>query len=175
MNHAITGDSVVAGVDGPPGSTRAVEWAAREASRMHRPLILVHQVYAKPLLGAPFARRAAPRVRVTVESSLDGPIPLLVNKSGTARVVALGLADRSALRDLLAVHGRSPVTVVHRREPAGPAGRGGHCGANSTWPRRSGSCPTRSAPRRATTPGVRCWTVPRPRGGSSTPRSRCGR
>ena len=149
MDFAATGNGIVVGVDGSPGSQRAVEWGAREASRMALPLILVHgfgipgafageavppgdwlsahEVYAEGLLADArrLAWRIAPDLPVTVESSVDGPIPLLVKKSGTARMLVLGSAGRGALRDLLigstalalAGHARSPVTVVRGREP----------------------------------------------------------
>ncbi|WP_435069207.1 universal stress protein [Amycolatopsis thermoflava] len=153
MDFAGAGNSVVVGVDGSPGSQRAVGWGAREASRMALPLILVHgfgipdafageavppgdwlsahELHAERLLAG--ARRQAwridPDLPVTVEASLDGPIPLLVKKSDTARMLVLGSAGRSALRDLLigstalalAVHGHSPITVVRGGEPASDA------------------------------------------------------
>ncbi|GAB3572432.1 universal stress protein [Amycolatopsis endophytica] len=148
MRFAHTGDTVVVGVDGSPGSRRAVAWGAGEAARMALRLVLAHgfgipdafgeelpgdllsahQAHADRVLAdaGRLARRAGPRTSITVESSPDGPIPLLVKKSDTARMLVLGSAGRSALRDLaigstalaLAMHGHSPITVVRGPEPA---------------------------------------------------------
>ncbi|GHE81461.1 universal stress protein [Amycolatopsis deserti] len=149
MDCAGTGTSVVVGVDGSPGSQGAVGWGAREASRMGLQLVLVHgfgipdafagepvprgnwlsahEMHAERMLAD--ARRLAwridPGLLVSVESSLDEPIPVLVKKSVTARMLVLGPAGGSPLRDLLvgptalalAVHGHSPITVVRGREP----------------------------------------------------------
>ncbi|HJQ48046.1 MAG TPA: universal stress protein [Amycolatopsis sp.] len=116
---------VVAGIDGTPGSRRAVLWAADEAARRHAPLEIVH-AYGIPdafygeampprdwldarraesqdllLESAAAATTRNPGLRVHPESVLDAPIPLLVRRSGEAGMLVLGSAGRGALGELL--------------------------------------------------------------------------
>ena len=117
---------VTAGIDGSPGSLRAVRWAAEEAVRWHAPLRIVHAFgipgafYGESmpprdwldarrsesqellLASAQAASRVHPGLEVRTESSLDAPIPLLVRCSGEAGMLVVGSAGRGVLGDLLA-------------------------------------------------------------------------
>ncbi|HVV29843.1 MAG TPA: universal stress protein [Mycobacteriales bacterium] len=135
---------IVAGVDGSPNAVRAACWAADEAARRGAPLVLfngfgVADALAKPdgsgagwieaqgLHGTAVlkeaelvVRRRHPGLEVTLETSVDPPIPVLTERSGQARLVVLGSAGRGAVGDLLAAstgtalaaRSRCPVVVV---------------------------------------------------------------
>ncbi|HVW43247.1 MAG TPA: universal stress protein [Amycolatopsis sp.] len=135
---------VVAGIDGSPGSRRALLWAADEAARRHAPLAIVHAFgvpdafYGESLpprdwldarsaesedllrASAEAATAQHPGLTVRTESSLDAPIPLLLQRSGAARMLVVGSAGRGFFGDLLsgsvagalAAHARCPFAVV---------------------------------------------------------------
>lgn len=141
-------DPVVVGVDGSPGARRAVSWGADEAAERHLPLLLVHGFGVPdsfPGEGTPppewladrerrsrdwlaeavgIAERAHPGLEVSAGSFSDPPIPLLIKQSGSARMIVVGSAGRSALGDVamgstaisLAAHGHCPVAVVRGRD-----------------------------------------------------------
>ena len=117
---------VVAGIDGLPGSRRAVLWAADTAARRHTALEIVHAfgipdafygdshppqdwLDARRAESGAMLRESAeaasarhPDLTVHIESSVDAPIPLLVRRSGEAAILVVGSVDRGLLGDLLA-------------------------------------------------------------------------
>lgn len=116
---------IVVGVDGSPGSRRAVLWGADEAARRHVPMTLVHafgipdafygetmppkdwldirQAESRSLLreAAELAGRVHPGLAIATESSVDAPVPFLLRWSGAAKLLVLGCAGRGELGDLL--------------------------------------------------------------------------
>lgn len=140
---------IVVGVNGTAGAVRAAAWGADAAVQRHAPLLLLHAlgvpdafsgetVPPREWLEAKEAQSrdwlaearevvagAHPALDVRTESFLDVPVPLLLERSSSARMVVLGSAERSLLGDLvlgatavtLAAHARCPVAVVRGREP----------------------------------------------------------
>jgi nucleotide-binding universal stress UspA family protein len=136
---------IVVGVDGSTSALDAVKWAAQECARHRVPLRLVHG-FLLPTRGYPeiimtgnevrqamenqarqwleaaaeTARAAAPDVVVETALVLEGPVPLLVDESGEARLVVLGSQGLGGFTGLLvgstavalAAHGKCPVVVV---------------------------------------------------------------
>lgn len=135
---------IVAGVDGTPASLRAVAWAAEEAALRYAPLHVVNafgipdafygeamppqvwldsrrsesEAIMREAVAA--AEQAHPWLTVEQESSLDAPIPLLIQRSGDATMVVVGSAGRGVLGDLifgstaaaLTAHAECPVAVI---------------------------------------------------------------
>ncbi|NKQ52049.1 universal stress protein [Amycolatopsis sp. K13G38] len=117
--------AVVVGIDGTPASVRAVRWGAREAALRHAPLTIIHafgipdafygeamppgtwlrsrQQASQALLeeAAVAATSAHLGLAVRTESSVDAPIPMLLQRSREARMLVLGSAERGVLGDLL--------------------------------------------------------------------------
>ncbi|MCN9242216.1 universal stress protein [Streptomyces sp. RY43-2] len=109
---------VVAGVDGSAESLSAAEWAAREALRRGRPLLLVHAFRRHPRQqadasenGAPprdvlraaaeHLRRACPGVRVADEP-VEGPAPeALLRAAEDAELLVVGSRGLSGIKGLL--------------------------------------------------------------------------
>ncbi|MEV5986652.1 universal stress protein [Streptomyces sp. NPDC052051] len=109
---------VVAGVDGSVESLSAAEWAAREALRRGRPLLLVHAFRRRPRQqadasenGAPprdvlrsaaeHLRRACPGVRVADEP-VEGPAPeALLQAAEKAELLVVGSRGLSGIKGLL--------------------------------------------------------------------------
>ena len=114
-------------VDDSAGSRRAVVWGAEEAVRLNAPLLLVHAAgHPDTFPGETHKRRAevllrkarlevervCPRLDVWTESSSESPIPLLLARSGAARLIVLGASTRG---NLLARHAHSPALAVAGR------------------------------------------------------------
>jgi|GEM_PF-1816038 len=133
---------VVVGVDGSPGSFRALDFAAAEAVRRRAPLEIVHCV-PDPGTAAPVLAAAAGRVRerhpglaVFATAATGDPAAVLAARGRGAELTVVGhrtlgpLAAR-LLRSVsrrLAARARGPVLVVPggRGEPAGePVGTAG--------------------------------------------------
>ncbi|MGW7520106.1 universal stress protein [Streptomyces sp. NPDC054796] len=129
---------VVVGVDGSPGSVRALDRAVLEAGRRGAPLRIVFAVRdaeeADPVLAAAAARA---RVRgedvsaVAVRAAVGDPVTALAHESRTAALVVVGGHDDpgpvrrlfGSLAARLAVRTRAPLVVVRgdpARHPAGP-------------------------------------------------------
>ncbi|TVT30638.1 universal stress protein [Amycolatopsis rhizosphaerae] len=116
---------IVVGIDGSPGSRRAVLWGADEAARRRAPLTLVHafgipdafygetmppkdwldirQAESRSLLreAAELAGRVHPELEIDTESTVDAPIPFLLGWSERAKLLVLGCAGRGEFGDLL--------------------------------------------------------------------------
>lgn len=135
---------VVVGVDGSSAALRAVSWAAEEAALRHAPLQVVNafgipdgfyaemmpprdwldtrQAESEAMVGdaADTAEKAYPGLAIERRSSLDAPIPLLIERSADVRMIVLGSAGRGVLGNLLVgstatalvTHARCPVVVV---------------------------------------------------------------
>jgi nucleotide-binding universal stress UspA family protein len=113
---SLAATSVVVGVDGSLDSIRAVQWAAADAARRHRPLHLVHAfnwpklAYPPPGLALPVAydaetreaaaqmladaavqaRDIAPDLHITTETALQTSVPALLGASQHAAEVVVG-------------------------------------------------------------------------------------
>ncbi|GAA0250398.1 universal stress protein [Saccharothrix mutabilis subsp. mutabilis] len=144
------GAPVVVGVDGSASALEAVAWAADECLRHRAPLRLVHACMPPIVSRSAFAsvgedldralraqghkwlrqardaaRAVARDIAVTTRLAVTGPVPLLVDESGRARLVVLGSRGLSGVGGLLvgstalalASHGRCPLVVV-RDAPA---------------------------------------------------------
>ena len=133
-------DPIVVGVDGSPGSLRALRWAAAEAARRHVTMLLVHafgipdafygetmpprdwlephRADSEAILAAAVqdVRRVHPPLDVVTESILDAPIPLLLQRSESATMVVLGTSGRTVLGDLL-VGSIAAALAAHARCP----------------------------------------------------------
>ena len=120
---------IVVGVDGTPSSTRAVDWAAREAARRASPLTLVHVVptvapsgwldapmdedywgereeHGRKLLDDASAAVGKilgdnPSVHVRTTIVHDEPVPALANLSKEADLVVAGCRGLGALPGIL--------------------------------------------------------------------------
>lgn len=147
------GPPVVVGVDGSQRALGAVTWGTREAVRWNAPLFLIY-AYDVPESGPrprpsasdwiaarkqaadrllresmSVAERVRPRPDITAESVVDSPIPLLLNRSHTAKMVVLGSRGHNAFGDLLvgstatalAAHGHCPVAVIRGSDATGRA------------------------------------------------------
>lgn len=145
-------DPIVVGVDGSPGSLRALRWAAAEAARRHVTMLLVHafgipdafygetmpprdwlesqRARSQAILAAAIddIRRVRLPLDISIESSVDSPIPLLLQRSESATMVVLGNSGRTVLGDLLvgsiaaalAAHARCPFAVVRGHDRSAP-------------------------------------------------------
>ncbi|GAA3453444.1 universal stress protein [Dactylosporangium matsuzakiense] len=117
---------VVVGVDGSPGSTLAVRWAAEDAALRQRDLYLVHAfewpnlAYAPPLDlplvyrseireaaelmlddAAAQARSVAPALRIRTATATEPAVPALAALSRHAAEVVVGGRGRGGFTDLL--------------------------------------------------------------------------
>jgi nucleotide-binding universal stress UspA family protein len=146
--------AVVVGVDGSDSALEAARWGAAEAARRHVPLRLVHAfdhavdgVVGRPVLGTEYrdvligqahrmlaaasdvARDEVPGLEVEEQLVVGYPIPVLVDESRRAELLAVGDQGRTGLAELiagsvpvaLAAHGKCPVAVV-RGAQAGATG-----------------------------------------------------
>ncbi len=105
MSTSIVPGSVVVGVDGSPSSDLAVQWAARHAVRVGRPMAVLHAtpagtegdasgvVYA----AADLAREAEPQVEVRRVVRLGYPTDALVRAADSASLVVVGARSRRAV------------------------------------------------------------------------------
>src|SRR5438094_142967 len=119
---------VVVGVDGSVGGASAVEWAVREARRLHAPLRLAHGFDLQPAsyvtagypsreaqLSAPLhaarlmlretaenLRRRYPDLDVSTLFSISSPAGLLTDQSRSAAMVIVGARGRGGFAGLLA-------------------------------------------------------------------------
>lgn len=107
-------EAVVVGVDGSGTALRAVRWAVREADRRGVPLRIVH-VAPYALGGGAGARRAeailtlahtvatqtAPGVRVVSERLAEQMPQALVDATGTAQLLVVGMGGGSRFDDVL--------------------------------------------------------------------------
>ena len=135
--------TIVVGVDGSPGATAAVTWAAKLASVRHLELKLVHGVqvaalyYGGGLPGAgagalydaiqadgervladagKLARSLDADLVVTIEMRNDPPVVLLLDESRRARMVVIGRTGAGGFADMLV--GSTAATVVsHAHSP----------------------------------------------------------
>ncbi|WP_236790886.1 universal stress protein [Amycolatopsis sp. GM8] len=135
---------IVAGADGTHASLRAVSWAAEEAALRHEPLFVINafgipdafyaetvppgdwledrRTESQKIVGDAVAAVEAryPRLEIVPESTVEAPIPLLIERSRDARMIVLGSAGRGVLGDLLAgsttsalvAHAKCPVLVI---------------------------------------------------------------
>ncbi|MEU7767746.1 universal stress protein [Nocardia sp. NPDC049190] len=149
-SHRLTSAAVVVGVDGSEASDLAVRWAAETAARRGRRLQIVHGLglaAARSVLGVydlmvpavidtirrqgadhvATARRLAYDIdrglTVEIEVCEDHPAKLLIERSTTAHLVAIGATGEGGTishlgSTLLAVvsHGHGPVVVVRDTE-----------------------------------------------------------
>jgi nucleotide-binding universal stress UspA family protein len=110
---------IVVGFDGSPQSTWAIDWAAREASLLGAPLVLVHafvdhSVVQSGVPGMAFVpypshelrTRAEHRCRGVVESLLDQAPGLVVTEDVVAGDPARALVEHSRTARLLVMGGR---------------------------------------------------------------------
>lgn len=132
--------SILVGADGSEPALRAVDWAAEEASRRGCGLLLVTALALPPapalfalsedevregaetvLAGArERAHRARPGVRVEEAAVLDSPAKALLDRTGQAEMVVVGLRGRGGLPGMkvgsvayrVAAHSPVPVVVV---------------------------------------------------------------
>lgn len=144
---------IVVGVDGSPGSTNAVRWAARWAAP-GQSLRLVHACEVPTEYPSEFvnlrdlhaaivkrgedvlltAKQAAeeevPGLRVETSKEVDAAVPTLVREAGTADLLVVGNRGLGGFLGLLvgststAVAGRAPCPVVVVREGEEPAAAG---------------------------------------------------
>lgn len=115
--------TTVVGVDGSPDSDLAVEWAAADAARRHRPLHIVH-AYLSPFVAAHVAAPsggAEPVLRAAAEGTLGAAVT-------RARSVAAGLDITTDMPS-----GEAPAALLHAARHAallvvGNRGLGGFTG-----------------------------------------------
>lgn len=147
----MVGHPIVVGVDGSVGALHAVRWAAEEATLRRVPLCLVHSVPLSAIRhggnfealedqGRRYVTQAQdgvhqiyPEVTVDVEVPTGDPVPVLVDLSQHARLMAVGsrglgkfsgiLAGSTAVA--LARHGHCPLAVIHGPVPEQAAARQG--------------------------------------------------
>ena len=147
-NDLVPRGSIVVGVDGSPGGDAAIDWAAAEAQRRHRPLHLVHvysHEYPLSTFGAPpdedarnaqavallekavaRAKAAGPGLDVTTTVHPDVPAGALVAASRRADSVVVGTRALGGVRSAIlgsvslqvAMHADCPVVVVRARPEA---------------------------------------------------------
>ena len=154
MHGNAGGPPIVVGVDGSEQALHAVAWGANEAVRWNAPLVLLHafafpdghssdsaprpderpahQYESTKVLRAAMtvAEHVRPRPEVTIDSIADAPLPLLLARSHTARMIVVGSRGRAAFTELLAgsttialaAHGQCPVAVIRGSEDTGRAG-----------------------------------------------------
>ncbi|WP_280313134.1 universal stress protein [Nocardia abscessus] len=143
--HHLASAAVVVGIDGSEHSDLAVQWAAETAARRGRRLLIVHGLdlattqavfgmydlivpavaqrlreegTARLACAERLARRVDPELRVDTELSPAHPATLLIERSESAHLVALGAGEGGELAHvgstLLAVtaHGHGEIVVV---------------------------------------------------------------
>jgi nucleotide-binding universal stress UspA family protein len=121
------GRPVVVGVDGSPGATQALAWAAGDAVRRRRPLRLVtvfpaHGVCSEFILtdGAEDARRAAPEVSVSSRVLKGDVVEALLRAGRDAEILVVGHRGLNAVMGLflgtvsaaVAARSQCPTVVV---------------------------------------------------------------
>lgn len=102
---AIPQGSIVVAVDGSKHADRALYWAAEQATRERRPLVVLtadgtaaHRTNAEAVARA---RAAAPDVEVTGLTAADDPRSTLVDLSRDAHLLVLGSRGRGTIRSML--------------------------------------------------------------------------
>lgn len=105
MRTTIQPGSIVVGADGSKHATRAIAWAAEQAVRQRRPLVVLtadgataHRTNAEALH---VAREAAPDVDVVGLTAADDPRNALVELSRDAHLLVLGSRGRGTVRSML--------------------------------------------------------------------------
>lgn len=118
--------AVVVGVDGSESALRATRWAAREANRRNRPLLLLHTCYIPPVpprspISLPrgygdalveygnvwlseakkVAEETVPELDVDIEVRIGPAAAELVKESGRARLIVLGSRGLGGFSSLL--------------------------------------------------------------------------
>lgn len=126
MSKSTVSDVIVVGIDGSPGAQTALDVAADEASRLAKPLKIVHAhafpaIYAAPLLipdasvendlrsqaedllsdAAQRATDRHPHLDVTTELVGDAPSPALIAASEDASVLVLGSRGLGGFKGLI--------------------------------------------------------------------------
>ena len=128
--HTIPSGAVVVGVDGSTSALQAIDWAARQAAREHRPLVLLHAFRAldtqanlwlvragadvSQILGqvegearalveqvASLVRESHPDLEVTTLLSVADPRQALLDVAERASLIVLGSRGRGPVRTLL--------------------------------------------------------------------------
>ena len=128
--HTIPSGAVVVGVDGSTSALQAIDWAARQAEREHRPLVLLHAFRALDtqanlwlvragadvgqVLGqvegearalveqvASLVRESHPDLEVTTLLSVADPRQALLDVADRASLIVLGSRGRGPVRTLL--------------------------------------------------------------------------
>ncbi len=128
--HTIPSGAVVVGVDGSTSALQAIDWAARQAEREHRPLVLLHAFRALDtqanlwlvragadvgqILGqvesearalveevASLVRESHPDLTVTTLLSTADPRQALLELADRASLIVLGSRGRGPVRTLL--------------------------------------------------------------------------
>lgn len=119
-----TDTTVVVGVDGSPDSLFAVEWAAADAQRRHRPLRIIH-AFLWPMIYPPLA---APPSAVYEQAMRDAADSILRTAADRARAVApdvrvtAELAVQQPAAALIAASRHAALTVVGNRGLGGFGG-----------------------------------------------------
>jgi nucleotide-binding universal stress UspA family protein len=130
--------SIVCGVDGSPDATRALHWAAAQASLEARPLAVVAAAgLAEPASAT--IRLQRPELEVLAHSAPGDPRDVLTRLSEHAHLLVLGSRGRGAVRSRLlgsvsasvSRHSHCPL-VVCRPESAGRVRRGVLVGVDGT-------------------------------------------
>ena len=120
----LAGD-VVVGVDGSPGSARALAWAVAEAARRHATLRVVHG-WETPIAVPPVGVVVTPRSQSAYRSSALAVLERMTAEAqqevGVEVAVDLQVADAPAVPALLEAGERAALVVV------GTRGRGGFTG-----------------------------------------------
>ncbi|GAA5122280.1 universal stress protein [Alloalcanivorax gelatiniphagus] len=119
--------SIVVGVDGSEGATRALNWAAKLAQLQRRPLVLLHAGASRDStlllqMCLEAAKQAAPDVAVLLVDTDAKPAETLAALSSKTTLLVLGWHHGGALRNAfvgstaVAVARRAacPMVVVHR-------------------------------------------------------------
>lgn len=127
MSNRSTQLGIVVGVDGSPGSTIAVKWAARDAALRGAPLTLVHAARTRSqrergqqVLDAAL-QIAGEQCRVQCEMPRETPVFALTDLSEHADLVVVGCLGTGSLRgrhlcsvsSTLLHHAHCPVVVIH--------------------------------------------------------------
>jgi nucleotide-binding universal stress UspA family protein len=117
---------IVVGVDGSPGATAALRWAARESARHHGSLTALlacsrDEPDADALLATWIAASGVDAAEVTTQVTRDEAVPALLSAAGWADLVVVGARGRGGFRRRLvgavstavAEHAGCAVAVVH--------------------------------------------------------------
>ena len=119
--HTIPSGAVVVGVDGSPSALQALDWAARQAEREHRPLVLLHAYRALDTQANLWLVRAGADVAGVVGQVEDEARTLVEEAAGLVRTSRPELAVTTFLRvadprqALLDVADRASLVVIGSR------------------------------------------------------------